>query len=111
MLSDFNFDIMRRNFEEDGQRIWSKVFDLLAELASIYEFLVNEIYDITLLQVCKTLECENAAFEGLLGLSLTPDSAGWGAMDVDCKDSAFTPSDSRFGQPVSDDKIFKLIKD
>lgn len=32
-------------------------------------------------------------------------------MDVDCKDSASTSSDSRFGQPVSDDEIFKLIKD
>nr|XP_019920759.2 uncharacterized protein KIAA1958 [Crassostrea gigas] len=105
----------------DGEFDLKFDFDLLAELAPIDEFLVNEIDDITLSQVCETLECENAAFEGLLDLSLTPDSAGCGAMDVDgiktgamdvdCKDSASTSSDSRFGQPVSDDEIFKLIKD
>lgn len=39
------------------------------------------------------------------------DGLKTGAMDVDCKDSASTSSDSRFGQPVSDDEIFKLIKD
>eukprot|EP00105_Crassostrea_gigas_P007334 XP_011421538.1 PREDICTED: uncharacterized protein KIAA1958-like [Crassostrea gigas] len=105
----------------DGELDLKFDFDLLTELAPIDEFLVNEIDDITLSQVCETLECENAAFEGLLDLSLTPDSAGCGAMDVDgiktgamdvdCKDSASTSSDSRFDQPVSDDEILKLIKD
>lgn len=39
------------------------------------------------------------------------DGMKTGAMDVDCKDSASKFGDSRFGQPVSDDEIFKLIKD
>lgn len=105
----------------DGEFDLKFDFDLLAELAPIDEFLVNEIDDITISQVCVTLECENAALEGLLELYLTPDSAGCGAMDVDgiatgamdvdCKDSASTSSDSRFGQPVRDDELFKLIRD
>lgn len=39
------------------------------------------------------------------------DGIKTGAMDVDCKDSASKFGDRRFGQPVSDDEIFKLIKD
>lgn len=103
------FDIVRWNFEEDERRLYLQ-FDInvLAELLQTDEFLVSEIIDITLLQVCHTLQYENAAIEGLLNLSLTTDSAGCGAMDidgikteamdVDCKDSASTSSESCFGK-------------
>ena len=67
----------------DGEFDLKFDFDLLAELAPIDEFLVNEIDGITLSQVCETLECENAAFEGLLDLSLTSDSVGCGTMDFE----------------------------
>lgn len=104
------FDIVRWNFEEDERRLYLQfdILNLLAELLQTDEFLVNEIIDNTLLQVCYTLQYENAAIEGLLNLSLTTDSAGCGAMDVhgkktkaidvDCKDSASTSSESCFGK-------------
>ncbi|XP_061195452.1 uncharacterized protein LOC133203697 [Saccostrea echinata] len=83
-------------------------FDLL-DLPSFDEFLINEIDDITLSQVCETIEFENAAYEGLLDFSLSPGNGNSSMMEIESKDIA--SSESRFAQPVSDDDIKNLIKD
>jgi hypothetical protein len=69
--------------------------------------MIDEINDITLSQVCEALESENAVFEGLFDLSLSPHTAD--SMEIE-KPSP-DPDQSRFGPSVSDVEIKTLIKD
>ena len=73
-------------------------FDFDLGLPPIDDYMID---DITLSLVCEALESENAVFEGLLDLSLSPHTAD--SMEIE-KPSP-DPDQSRFGPPVSDVEI------
>ena len=82
-------------------------FDFDLGLPPIGEYMIDEIDDITLSQVCEALESENAVFEGLFDLSLSPQTAD----SMEIEEPSPDPEQSRFGPPVSDVEIKTLIKD